>query len=367
MQPDLWKHAYQAQYGHDPDQELAALAARIDEWRIHWQGGYDAGEEWALAMVADIAEETPVAPDPTRENILRLAAMCDGLPYVFGGNSPSDGGMDCSGLVLYVLGQLGIGPGYDTTAQGLRQWAAPISEWGTIQPGDLLFFRSLPEDGYHPNETPGPDGFVASHVGFSYGAGTLRMHDANSGRGTVGVTDIRGDYWQQRLISAGRVPALNSANPAGPIPNPISGALSATPEHQFTLADLYPHMEAACAEFGFDPKVLAAICYQESGFRNWRVHHDGTGAGLFGFDDNGLLPDFERWSGLSVGRGYSHAIIPPEIQIRYASYQLKRYADHYGDVWAAARAWHRGGGLMNDTRGQQYEQTIRAHVRTLFG
>jgi hypothetical protein len=50
---DLWKQAYQNQFGSDPDDDMAENASDVEAWRASWQGGYDAGEEWALVLVAD--------------------------------------------------------------------------------------------------------------------------------------------------------------------------------------------------------------------------------------------------------------------------------------------------------------------------
>jgi hypothetical protein len=152
--------------------------------------------------------------------------------------------------------------------------------------------------------------------------------------------------------------------PPEPVPMPD---LTDEPDHLFTFEELWPTISAAGAELGFDAQVLAGIIEQESGFRNWRVHRDGTGHGLLGLDDNGLLPDFERWSGLSIGRGQAAASIPIVPQIRYAAHALADYAGRLGGPYAAARAWHRGEGLMDDAAGQHYEQLIRAHVAELFG
>src|SRR5439155_3212763 len=61
-----------------------------------------------------------------------------GVPYVWGGSSPS--GFDCSGLVMYVYAQLGISLPHYTVAQ----WNStlPISQ-SQMQPGDLVFFDGL--------------------------------------------------------------------------------------------------------------------------------------------------------------------------------------------------------------------------------
>ncbi len=51
---DLWKQAYQAQFDSDPDEDTAEHAEDVEAWRINWQGGYDAGEEWATSLVTGV-------------------------------------------------------------------------------------------------------------------------------------------------------------------------------------------------------------------------------------------------------------------------------------------------------------------------
>jgi len=48
---ELWKQAYRNQYGTDPDQDMAQHADDVEQWRINWQGGYDAGEQWAKDLL----------------------------------------------------------------------------------------------------------------------------------------------------------------------------------------------------------------------------------------------------------------------------------------------------------------------------
>ena len=48
---DQWKQAYRNQYGTDPDQDKAEHAEDVENWRINWQGGFDAGEDWAKNLV----------------------------------------------------------------------------------------------------------------------------------------------------------------------------------------------------------------------------------------------------------------------------------------------------------------------------
>ncbi len=138
-------------------------------------------------------------------------------------------------------------------------------------------------------------------------------------------------------------------------------------DYEFGFAALWPYIQASAAEYGADPQVIAAIMCQESGFTNWRVHRDGTGHGLFGLDDNGLLPDFEQWSGVSCGRGHGAISIPPGLQIDYCAKTIAALTQQYGSAYNAARVWHRGPGLWGDARGDNYESLVRSHIRRLFG
>ena len=56
---ELWKIAYRAQFGSDPDDDVAGgFSDDVEAWRVNWQAAYDAGEEWAVAMVKHNDEES---------------------------------------------------------------------------------------------------------------------------------------------------------------------------------------------------------------------------------------------------------------------------------------------------------------------
>jgi cell wall-associated NlpC family hydrolase len=69
-----------------------------------------------------------------------------GVPYVWAGATPS--GFDCSGLVQYVYGQLGISLPHNTVAQwhDPKAVSVPPSE---LRPGDLVFFNGLDHVGIY--------------------------------------------------------------------------------------------------------------------------------------------------------------------------------------------------------------------------
>jgi cell wall-associated NlpC family hydrolase len=81
------------------------------------------------------------------KNILCDYAKCFiGMKYIWGGDDASDGGFDCSGLVLECLRSVGLWDLSDTTAQGIyntlkHKYSAKSKEHrATLEVGDILFF-----------------------------------------------------------------------------------------------------------------------------------------------------------------------------------------------------------------------------------
>lgn len=81
---------------------------------------------------AAAAVATP--PSVAGSAVLQVAARYVGVPYVYGGTTPS--GFDCSGFVQYVYGQLGIS--LPRTAEAQRSAGTIISR-ADAQPGDLIY------------------------------------------------------------------------------------------------------------------------------------------------------------------------------------------------------------------------------------
>jgi cell wall-associated NlpC family hydrolase len=79
-------------------------------------------------------------PDGNRASqVVAIAMQYLGIPYVWGGASPSQG-FDCSGLVSYVYAQIGIYLPHHAASQ--YSYGVPVS-YGELQPGDLVFFSGL--------------------------------------------------------------------------------------------------------------------------------------------------------------------------------------------------------------------------------
>ncbi|WP_433802757.1 C40 family peptidase [Actinomycetospora sp. CA-084318] len=91
-----------------------------------------AAEQTAAAKKKESA--APASLGSLGERIVAQAAEFKGVPYEWGGTTPS--GFDCSGLTKYVFGKMGIS--LPRTAQQQYDKAEHISQ-SQAQPGDLVF------------------------------------------------------------------------------------------------------------------------------------------------------------------------------------------------------------------------------------
>ncbi|HEX2493756.1 MAG TPA: C40 family peptidase [Steroidobacter sp.] len=107
-----------------------------------------------------------------------------GAPYRWGGAGPS--AFDCSGLVRFVHGQLGI----EVPRTAAEQFsAAKRVRLDGLEPGDLLFFKI--------------NGSRVSHVAIYAGQGRF-IHAPQSGR-PVELRTLDDEYYRPRLAGAGRL------------------------------------------------------------------------------------------------------------------------------------------------------------------
>jgi cell wall-associated NlpC family hydrolase len=126
----------------------------------------------------------PLRPKPkptigTRAAAIALKAV--GVPYRWGGTSPASG-FDCSGLVYWAYGRLGIPVPHSSYALYSRgRWVAR----SRMKAGDILFFSGL------------------GHVGIYIGRGRM-VHAPHSGT-NVQVVSLRGSSYGGRLIGVRRL------------------------------------------------------------------------------------------------------------------------------------------------------------------
>lgn len=133
----------------------------------------------------DIPEEA--LSDEKFARIIAEAEKYLGMPYVWGGSSPSTS-FDCSGFVCWVINNCGNGWNVGrTTANGLRGKCSYVSP-ANAQPGDLIFFEKT-------YNTVG-----ASHVGIYVGNGMM-IHCGDP----ISYTSINSTYWQNHFLGFGRI------------------------------------------------------------------------------------------------------------------------------------------------------------------
>ena len=122
-------------------------------------------------------------------NIVANAEKYKGTPYVWGGESMAEGGMDCSGFVYNALRDSGYDVGRET-AEGYRHHGTSVAK-SDMQPGDLVFY--------------GKNG-DASHIGIYIGNGQM-IHSSGGSKNTasnpgkgVSITnvDYRNDFLEAR-------------------------------------------------------------------------------------------------------------------------------------------------------------------------
>ena len=110
------------------------------------------------------------APPPaTHSSVVSIALQYLGVPYVWGGASPS--GFDCSGLTMYAYAKVGVYLPHNAAMQ--YGMGTPVSR-SQLAPGDLVFFNGL------------------SHVGMYIGGGRF-VHAPHTGD-VVKISSLS-EYW----------------------------------------------------------------------------------------------------------------------------------------------------------------------------
>jgi peptidoglycan DL-endopeptidase CwlO len=128
------------------------------------------------------SERTPEAQAPTTaERAARFAVDAVGVPYRWGGESPTTG-FDCSGLVRWAYGRVGIDLPHNSYALYGEGRRVPEA---SMEAGDILFFEGL------------------GHVGLYLGRGRM-VHAPQTGR-NVEVVRLASTSYGGRLIGARRV------------------------------------------------------------------------------------------------------------------------------------------------------------------
>ena len=139
---------------------------------------------------ADVRIPRSPAPTATASRVLETADQFIGVPYTWGGNSPSSG-FDCSGFTRYVFAKQGIQLPRTAREQS-RAGQGVALDFAALVPGDILLFAE-------PNE-------AISHVAIYVGDG--RIIHASSAMGGVTYLDLGGDrgaWYVQNMVAVRRL------------------------------------------------------------------------------------------------------------------------------------------------------------------
>jgi cell wall-associated NlpC family hydrolase len=139
------------------------------------------------------AEPPPAAvPDSTPASALELGLGAAGIahaqigrPYRWGGESPGTG-FDCSGLVFYAYGAIGVD--LPRVVREQERVGKPVPAGG-LQPGDLVFFRI--------------NGSRSDHVGVYLGDHRF-VHAPRQGQ-PVRLDALTDPWWRERWTGSRRV------------------------------------------------------------------------------------------------------------------------------------------------------------------
>ncbi len=103
----------------------------------------------------------PPYPSFSLDQVVAVALQYQGVPYVFGGSDPS--GFDCSGFVMFVYAQFGIGLGHGV---GSQSRAGTVIDPAAALPGDVVILSDGSHDGIWMGggmilDAPQPGGVVS--------------------------------------------------------------------------------------------------------------------------------------------------------------------------------------------------------------
>jgi cell wall-associated NlpC family hydrolase len=200
-----------------PDWESMPLTVAAQQVQISaFPDAYAKWEQPANEVVGSIAgivctgggagDPAVPAPNPLAQTTIDRAVSQVGVPYVWGGGNadgPTDGGFDCSGLMVHAFAAVGVTVPHQTQAI----WTAfqpAITDAAQVQPGDMvLLSRDQTPTGIH-------------HVGLYLGDGRV-VHAPETGSAVEIVDDIwASPFWTREFIGAVRPMPATAPEPDAP-------------------------------------------------------------------------------------------------------------------------------------------------------
>jgi cell wall-associated NlpC family hydrolase len=162
-------------------EQLAAQARQQVTSSSSTNGGGGGGGTSPSSSYSGSEAVTGAAPPARYGGVVGIAMRYLGIPYRWGGSSPSTG-FDCSGFIMYVFAQVGVSLPHSAAAQ--YGYGAPVAR-SNLQPGDLVFFNGL------------------GHNGIYIGGGSM-IHSPHTGD-VVKISNINSGWYASTYVGARRL------------------------------------------------------------------------------------------------------------------------------------------------------------------
>jgi cell wall-associated NlpC family hydrolase len=119
---------------------------RAFAWIVLLRAGVLGGGACSKTVLDPRDYQMPVGAPTNERGVIaaRIAQSYLGVPYIWSGASPS--GFDCSGLVSYVYGRLGVSIPHNAAQQ--FRFGTPVDR-AELVPGDVVFFDHLRHNGIY--------------------------------------------------------------------------------------------------------------------------------------------------------------------------------------------------------------------------
>jgi peptidoglycan DL-endopeptidase CwlO len=157
-------------------------AQRLAAQQVEQQRALEAARQEEVVGASAVSPDgaVTVAPPSQYTGVVAIAMQYLGVPYVWGGASPS--GFDCSGLTMYVYAQVGVSLPHHAASQ--FNVGVPVAR-EDLQPGDLVFFNGL------------------GHMGMYIGGGQF-IHAPNTGD-VVKISSLSDSWYAATYVGARRI------------------------------------------------------------------------------------------------------------------------------------------------------------------